>query len=203
MKKIILFTNMDSIKKHWQNALVNFYQTLLIEEISALTDYLDANEEPLIIMLDEMSVSNIHEELSKLKAYDFVTVLVFNALPEVYHASTLLHHGIRGYENSYIDKDNLKKMLASVEKNNNWFFSSLVNFIINKYIKINNTNEPDFMPLLTEKEKEISLMIADGLTNKEIAQKERIALSTVKGHIQHIFEKANVTDRFSLALKFK
>ena len=59
------------------------------------------------------------------------------------------------------------------------------------------------MSLLTEKEKDITLMIADGLSNKEIAKEEKIALSTVKGHIQHIFEKAHVTDRISLALKFK
>ena len=59
------------------------------------------------------------------------------------------------------------------------------------------------MPLLTPKEKEIALMIADGLSNKEIVQKEKIALSTVKGHIQKIFEKAGVSDRVSLALKFK
>jgi len=59
------------------------------------------------------------------------------------------------------------------------------------------------MPRLTEKEKDIALMIAEGLSNKEIAQKEKIALSTVKGHVHHIFEKAGVSDRISLALKFK
>jgi len=46
-------------------------------------------------------------------------------------------------------------------------------------------------------------MIANGLSNKEIALKKKIALSTVKGHIGRIFEKAGVTDRVSLALKFK
>jgi DNA-binding NarL/FixJ family response regulator len=46
-------------------------------------------------------------------------------------------------------------------------------------------------------------MVAEGLSNKEIAQREKIALSTVKSHIHNIFEKANVTDRISLVLKFK
>ena len=46
-------------------------------------------------------------------------------------------------------------------------------------------------------------MIADGLSNKEIAQRGKIALSTVKGHIHHIFEKAGVSDRISLVLKFR
>ena len=124
-------------------------------------------------------------------------------MPEVHHASTLLGYGIRGYENSYIHKDNLLKMLSSVENGQNWLFTDLTHYIINKYIQSNSENEPDFIKLLTEREKDIALMIADGLSNKEIAQKQKIALSTVKGHIHHIFEKAGVTDRIALALKFK
>jgi DNA-binding NarL/FixJ family response regulator len=46
-------------------------------------------------------------------------------------------------------------------------------------------------------------MVADGLSNKEIAQREKIAISTVKGHISHIFEKTGVSDRISLALKLQ
>jgi DNA-binding NarL/FixJ family response regulator len=94
-------------------------------------------------------------------------------------------------------------MLSTVEEGNNWLFADLTYFIINKYMQNKKKDEPDFMPVLTEKEKDIALMIAEGLSNKEIAQREKIAISTVKGHIHHIFEKANVTDRISLALKFK
>ena len=59
------------------------------------------------------------------------------------------------------------------------------------------------MSNLTIKEKEIALMVADGLSNKDIAALKKNALSTVKGHIKNIFLKAGVTDRISLALKFK
>ncbi|QOY55684.1 response regulator transcription factor [Candidatus Sulfurimonas marisnigri] len=203
MKKIILFTNMSSIRKHWEKALVNSYQLLNIEDFYELTDYLDKNSDSSIVMLDEMSVSNIQDALLKLKSYKFANILLFNAVPEVHHASTLLGNGIKGYENSYIDKDNLLKMISSVESGNNWLFSNLTRYIINKYVQSHNKNEPSFFSLLTERERDITLMIADGLSNKEIAQKQKIALSTVKGHISHIFEKAGVTDRVSLALKFK
>jgi DNA-binding NarL/FixJ family response regulator len=154
-------------------------------------------------MLDEMSVLNIEETLVKLKEYPHAIILLFNAVPEVYHASTLLGSGIKGYENSYINKENLLKMLSTVENGNNWLFPDLTYFIINKYIQNKKKDEPDFMSSLTEKEKSIALMVAEGLSNKEIAQREKIALSTVKGHIHNIFEKANVTDRISLVLKFK
>ena len=154
-------------------------------------------------MLDEMSVSNIEDALLKLKEYSHATILIFNAVPEVYHASTLLGSGIKGYENCYINRENLLKMLSTVEDGNNWLFPDLTYFIINKYIQNKNNDAPEFMSSLTEKEKNITLMISEGLSNKEIAQREKIALSTVKGHIHNIFEKVNVTDRISLVLKFK
>lgn len=203
MKSIILFTNMSSIMKHWENALKNSYKTVAVETFEKLTNYLKKQNNKIILMFDEMSVSNIEDALFKLKEYPHATVLLFNSVPELHHASTLLGSGIKGYENSYINRDNLLKMLSTVEDGHNWLFADLTYFIINKYIQNKNSNEPEFMSFLTEKEKNIALMVANGLSNKEIAQREKIALSTVKGHIHHIFEKADVTDRISLALKFK
>jgi len=202
MKKIILFTNMSSIKKHWEDALKDSYKTIHIEKFSELIKYLDTNIVN-IILLDEMSISNIHEALVKLREYRFLKILLFNVSPEVHHASTLLSEGIKGYENSYLNKENLHRMITNIENGSNWLFADLTHYIINKYIKHNLDYEPEIMSLLTEKEKDIALMIADGLSNKEIAKREKIALSTVKGHIGHIFEKTGVSDRISLALKFR
>lgn len=202
-KKIILFTNMSSIHTHWENSLNTHYKTIHIENFSSLVEYLSKNNDVITILFDEMSVNDIHEALNKLRDYTQVTTLLFNVLPEVHHASTLLGEGIKGYENSYINKENLLQMITRVENGDNWLFADLMHYIINKYINHNTEHDPDFMSQLTEKEKDIASMIADGLSNKEIAQAEKIALSTVKGHIHHIFEKANVTDRVALALKFK
>ncbi|MBE0515001.1 LuxR C-terminal-related transcriptional regulator [Sulfurimonas sp.] len=203
MKKVIIFTNMSSIKRHWQSALNNSYETVSIEDFDELLKYLAKYGDRISVMIDEMSIQNIEYALKKLKEHPNAVTLLFNSVPEVYHASTLLGSGIKGYENSYINKENLLNMLSSVEYGNNWLFADLTYFIINKYMQNKRKDEPEFISLLTEKEKDIALMIAEGLNNKEIAQREKIALSTVKGHIHHIFEKANVTDRISLALKFK
>jgi len=203
MKKIILFTKMASIKKHWQNALYGKYLTVSIDNFNILTNYLKNTDEKFILMLDELSIRDIEGSLLSLESYHNVTILVFNSIPEVHHASTLLTRGIKGYENSYIDKENLLTMLKSVENGYRWLFADLTNFVINKYVQTIDKSEPEFLHLLTQKEKDIALMIADGYSNKEIAQEQNIALSTVKGHIRHIFEKAGVSDRISLALQFR
>ncbi|ALS77675.1 response regulator [Planococcus kocurii] len=48
---------------------------------------------------------------------------------------------------------------------------------------------------LTEREMEILLLLADGLTNQEIADQLFIALKTVKTHVSNILAKLEVHDR--------
>jgi len=203
MKKIILFTNMSSIQKHWDHALVEEYNRLHMKDLKELFHYLELNTSPIILMLDELSVKDIESTLEELNSFSHAKILLFTSLPQVHHASRLLTKHISGYENSYLDKINLLHMLKLVESGKNWFFTDLTNYIINKYIQDNTKQEPSFIQNLTLKEKEIALMVAEGLTNKEIAHTQKLALSTVKGYLHKIFEKAGVTDRVSLAIKFK
>jgi ATP/maltotriose-dependent transcriptional regulator MalT len=48
---------------------------------------------------------------------------------------------------------------------------------------------------LTDREGEILLLIADGLSNREITARLFIGNATVKTHINRIFAKIGVTDR--------
>ena len=54
---------------------------------------------------------------------------------------------------------------------------------------------------LTHREWEIALLITQGLSNQEIADNAFISLSTVKTHIQHIYDKLGITNRVALIQK--
>lgn len=51
---------------------------------------------------------------------------------------------------------------------------------------------------LTEREGEVLTLIAEGLTNQEIASKLFISIKTVQTHRAHIMEKLNLHDRTEL-----
>ncbi len=53
---------------------------------------------------------------------------------------------------------------------------------------------------LTPREREVLLMVAEGMPNKLIARRLEISERTVKGHVTHIFERIGVTDRTQAAL---
>jgi DNA-binding NarL/FixJ family response regulator len=53
---------------------------------------------------------------------------------------------------------------------------------------------------LTEREREVLVLVAEGLSNKLIARRLGISERTVKGHLTNIFETLGVTDRTQAAL---
>jgi DNA-binding NarL/FixJ family response regulator len=52
---------------------------------------------------------------------------------------------------------------------------------------------------LTTREQEVALLIAHGLTNRQIAQRLVIALRTADNHVQHIFDKLGLSSRAQVA----
>jgi len=52
---------------------------------------------------------------------------------------------------------------------------------------------------MTKREREIIILISDGLSNKEIAQQLAIATHTVKSHVHNIMEKLALHTRLQIA----
>ncbi len=53
---------------------------------------------------------------------------------------------------------------------------------------------------LTQREREVLCLVANGITNRDIAEKLNISQHTVKSHVVHIFNKLGVNDRTQAAV---
>jgi DNA-binding NarL/FixJ family response regulator len=53
---------------------------------------------------------------------------------------------------------------------------------------------------LTEREMEVLSLVAQGLTNDQIAQQMHLSTRTVEAHLTHIYNKLNVSSRTEAAL---
>jgi len=59
---------------------------------------------------------------------------------------------------------------------------------------------PDPLDALTEREREVLTLVADGLPNKQIARRLEISEKTVKAHLTSTFRAIGVTDRMQAGL---
>lgn len=61
----------------------------------------------------------------------------------------------------------------------------------------------DISEELTDREKEISFLMAEGLTNKQIADRLYISEGTVKNYISSIYDKTGIHDRVKLIVELR
>lgn len=59
----------------------------------------------------------------------------------------------------------------------------------------------DPLAVLTAREREVALLVAECLTNEQISDRLCISISTVKSHIQSIFSKMQVANRTALVAR--
>ncbi len=100
--------------------------------------------------------------------------------------------GIRGYLVKQTASSELLTAIREVEKGNAFFSPSVTKILLE--IKIGHTLGPS----LTSREREVLQLIADGKTNKEIADLLTISPKTVEKHRQQIMDKLNRHDVVSL-----
>jgi DNA-binding NarL/FixJ family response regulator len=72
---------------------------------------------------------------------------------------------------------------------------SVTKRVIKQFTRVPRPSPPKELDELTDREREIFVLIADGLSNAEIGERLYISDTTVKTHITHIFQKLGVRDR--------
>jgi DNA-binding NarL/FixJ family response regulator len=78
---------------------------------------------------------------------------------------------------------------------------SLFTHVVDRAIREGKAKLPDSVRM-TKREREIIVLIAEGMSNKEIAQRLTLSTYTVKSHIHNILEKMALHSRLQIATHF-
>ena len=164
-------------------------------------------EVDLILMDIRMPVMNGVEATKIIKEnYPDIKILILTTFNEDEYIFEGLKNGADGYLLKDISSQELVRAIKTVYKGNVLLQPDVAKKILgsigNNSTIQNNKNE-DIFKDLTKKEHEISLLIGEGKSNKEIAKILYIAEGTVKNHITKILDKLDLRDRTQLALLIK
>ncbi len=199
MQELLLFSHSQSLLKYWQSNIEN--DCVASFNIDSLFQAFDTNRSQ-IILFDYQSFASLFDEVVLEARVLKIPLFVLTGAPSFEEGSLLLSAKISGYGNSYMSKGNFQLALEVIESGKVWLYPDFVQALISNASKKPQVSNLD-LDLLTPKELEVAHKVSEGMTNKEVAIALDITERTIKAHLTHIYEKLNISDRLTLALKFK
>ena len=197
---LYICTKQDIIKNYWEKEFGKKYSVKVVEIDFFYFEQDFTNQDILILDIDQFeTIESVIEYYSSLpKILKSIAIL---DEPKLAHGTYLIKQGFKSYIGKKTSKLIVDKALATVIEGNIWLYPELMNYII-KHISTSGdkSNASTIMSKLSSKEQNVANLVADGLSNKDIATTLGIQIVTVKKHISSIFTKLNIKDRVSLAV---
>lgn len=155
---------------------------------------------PEVLLLDiNMPEKNGIEVLEQIKEdQSQIKVLILTVHNEMDYLMKAVDIGVDGYILKDSESTELKMAIRTVKGGENYIQPSLIP-ALNSQLLSRDTDK-DKISLLTNRELEVLVQVANGMFNKEIATNLNISERTVKNHISNIFKKIDVSDRTQAAV---
>lgn len=200
MNTICLFTQSNRLSQRWRDLLSKDNDVIICTKFEQLKKMLGDNI--FIVFHDDGDIQTIIKELDLLhEEFANKNTLVVRSQPDLDEGEILLSHDIGGYGNVNMSDDVFLQAIEVIQSGNVWLYPQLMTNIIKKINKINGKNGiPEILNDLSQREKEVALLVSKGETNQMIADDLDISPNTVKLHITSIFEKLGIKSRVALAI---
>jgi two-component system, NarL family, nitrate/nitrite response regulator NarL len=155
---------------------------------------------PDIILMDiEMPEMNGLEATKIIKENSpFIKIIILSVSDNVTDLFTAIQYGAQGYLLKNMDPDDWLAYLHSLIEGSSEATHEIAGKLLYQF-REKDLQHSTTLPNLTPREKEILLLIAEGITNKQIAEQLFIAENTVKNHTKNLLEKLNLENRVQLA----
>jgi DNA-binding NarL/FixJ family response regulator len=146
---------------------------------------------PDIILMDiDMPGTNglqvteaLHRENPKIK----VIVLSMHNQPD--YVVRVVQSGARGYVLKDASTEELLRAIELVNNGDSYFSPDVARLALNQFIQ---GSAPNDKSDLTNREREVLTLIADGLSNKEIATRLGVGVRTVETHRERVMRKLDI-----------
>ncbi len=124
-------------------------------------------------------------------------VLVLTTFDDDETVATALGAGAAGFVLKDAPGEDIVRAAISVAEGGSWLDAQVAGRVIDAYRRIAGTKQRDTTRLasLTERERDVLIEVARGLTNSEIAAELFVSEATVKSHLAHILTKLDLRDR--------
>ncbi len=191
--KLYLISDDITLRSRWIGILSSLHPTTF----SAFSS--DIVSPSIVMVLDRML-----EDLSDDTLNNFFKhhVMVLSMTPNFNEAQKFLALGAMGYGNAMMHESHLHSVYQALEEGKIWLHPDFITMMISQIRDHNNPKAKSLKVLdaLSQREREVAIMLGDGATHQEISDTLDITVRTVKAHATSIYQKLDVKDRLALSL---
>jgi DNA-binding NarL/FixJ family response regulator len=160
---------------------------------------------PDVILMDIQmpGVHGIEATRRILQRHASIGIIVVTMLEDDSSIFAAMRAGARGYILKGADKADLVKTIRAVAAGEALFGPAVARRFMRFFSDLHNAPGPQplVFPELTDREREILALMAQGESNARIAELLGLSPKTVKNHISSIFNKLQVADRIQAVLR--
>jgi two-component system response regulator NreC len=155
---------------------------------------------PDVILMDiAMPDMNGMEATRQLKMHcPFVAVLALTIHEEADYFFQMLDAGASGYVPKRAAPEDLLQAIRTVHRGEVFLHSSVATVLVRDYLQRDGGAADADLSSLSEREREVLILIAEGFTNKQIGEALGISPKTVARHRDNITGKLNLSSRAEL-----
>ncbi|HEY9059619.1 MAG TPA: helix-turn-helix transcriptional regulator [Pseudobacteroides sp.] len=189
---------LDRLNKYISHFLWNYLNKLKLEnEKQAIINSIQHLPVGLIILDSKFSLLHANK-MAEDYCMDIVNKNSSNSLAHVINLLSLEYFG-KSLKTTFYIKSYLFQLFPILVPSDQTSINSIYCVYISDQQNIddNNIDDNESLYMLTEREKEITDLLAKGFSNKDIAKTLYLSTHTVRTHLKNIFQKVEATSRVS------
>lgn len=160
-----------------------------------------ANPDVAILDIAMPLLNGIEATSQMIKRNSRLAVIILSMHSDEDYLLSALNAGAKGYVLKDSAEDDIVKAVRSVRQGTPYFSPEISQTLLEDHIRfLQQRNLQDSYDLLTEREKEVLQLLAEGKSNKEVAAILNVSVYTVDTHRLHLMQKLDLHNTAEIVL---